>query len=65
LVAIHLFAKMMDHQNSGVPEFWNFRWTQIGNIRFAVIKPAGDRRSASSSVAMLSSAMTRGLLLDT
>jgi hypothetical protein len=32
----------MDHQNSGVPEFWPFRWTQIGNIRFAVVKPAGD-----------------------
>jgi hypothetical protein len=32
----------MDHQNSGVPEFWHFRWTQIGNIRFAVVKPAGD-----------------------
>ncbi len=45
--AIHLFrknfdAKKMDHQNSGVPEFWPFRWTQIGNIRFAVVKPAGD-----------------------
>jgi hypothetical protein len=45
--AIHLFrknldAKKMDHENSGVPEFWPFRWTQIGNIRFAVVKPAGD-----------------------
>jgi hypothetical protein len=37
-----LFAKKMDHQNSGVPEFWPFRWTQIGNIRFAMVKPAGD-----------------------
>ena len=35
-------AKKMDHQNSGVPEFWTFRWTQLGNIRFAVVKPAGD-----------------------
>jgi len=40
--AIHPFEKRMDHQNSGVPEFWNYRWTQIGNIRFAVVKPAGD-----------------------
>jgi hypothetical protein len=40
--AIHHFAKKMDHQNSGVPEFWPFRWTQIGNIRFALVKPAGD-----------------------
>jgi hypothetical protein len=23
--AIHPFAKKMDHQNSGVPEFWPFR----------------------------------------
>jgi|SRR5580704_12146469 hypothetical protein len=37
-----LSRRMMDHQNSGVPEFWQFRWTQIGNIRFAVVKPAGD-----------------------
>jgi hypothetical protein len=29
------------HQNSGVPEFWYFEWTQIGNIRFAVVKPEG------------------------
>jgi hypothetical protein len=32
----------MDHQNSGVPKFWHFRFTQIGNIRFAVVKPAHD-----------------------
>ncbi len=32
----------MDHQNSGVPEFWHFKGAQIGNIRFAVVKPAGD-----------------------
>jgi hypothetical protein len=32
----------MDHQNSGVPEFSHFRRAQIGNIRFAVVKPAGD-----------------------
>jgi hypothetical protein len=32
----------MDHQNSGVPEFWQLKRTQIGNIRFAVVKPAGD-----------------------
>jgi hypothetical protein len=35
-------AKKMDHQNSGVPEFWHFKGAQIGNIRFAVVKPAGD-----------------------
>jgi len=35
------FAKMMDHQNSGVPEFWQFTWTQIGNIRFAVGQARG------------------------
>jgi hypothetical protein len=45
--AIHPFrknfdAKKMDHQNSGVPEFWQLKWPQIGNIRFAVVKPAGD-----------------------
>jgi hypothetical protein len=32
----------MDHQNSGVPEFWHFKGAQIGNIRFAVVKRAGD-----------------------
>ena len=32
----------MDHQNSGVPEFWHFKGAQIGNIRFAVVKPAGE-----------------------
>jgi hypothetical protein len=45
--AIHLFrknldAKKMDHQNSGVPEFWHLKGAQIGNIRFARVKPAGD-----------------------
>jgi hypothetical protein len=43
------FAKMMDHQNSGVPEFWQFTWTQIGNIRFAVVKPAGDTQAGSTA----------------
>jgi putative endonuclease len=38
----HPFARKMDHQNSGVPEFWHSGWTQIGNIRFAAVKPAGD-----------------------
>jgi hypothetical protein len=42
-------AKKMDHQNSGVPEFWPFRWTQIGNIRFAVVKPAGDAAGRAST----------------
>jgi hypothetical protein len=32
----------MDHHNLGVPELWHFTWTQIGNIRFALVKPAGD-----------------------
>jgi hypothetical protein len=47
--AIHLLAKKMDHQNSGVPEFWHSRWTQIGNIRFAVVKPAGDSRALTQT----------------
>jgi hypothetical protein len=47
--AIRLLAKKMDHQNSGVPEFLQFRWAQIGNIRFAVVKPAGDSQTVSSS----------------
>jgi len=28
--------------HAGVPEFCHISWTQIGNIRFAVVKPAGD-----------------------
>jgi hypothetical protein len=52
--AIHPFrknfdAKKMDHRNSGVPEFRPFRWTQIGNIRFAVAKPAGDAAGRAST----------------
>jgi hypothetical protein len=53
--AIHPFcknffnAKKMDHQNSGVPEFWQLKWTQIGNIRFAVVKPAGDAEGPAST----------------
>jgi hypothetical protein len=57
LVAIHPFAKKMDHQNSGVPEFWHFTWAQIGTIRFAVVKPAGDGPVSSSS---LEQALDRG-----
>jgi len=52
--AIHPFrknfdAKKMDHQNSGVPEFWHFKGAQIGNIRFAVVKPTGDAAGRAST----------------
>jgi hypothetical protein len=32
-------SETSDFQNSGVPEFWHFTWTQIGNIRFACSSP--------------------------
>ena len=34
-VVEHIKSETSDCQNSGVPEFWHFTWTQIGNILFA------------------------------
>jgi hypothetical protein len=39
--AIHLFERKMDHPNSGLPEFGTSS-AQVGCIRLAMVKPAGD-----------------------
>jgi hypothetical protein len=52
------------HQNSGVPEFCHFTWTQIGKIRFAMVRPEGRLSSlrCGAGLAMSGTALAHELV---